>query len=48
MKPVKPIRQENISGMKLRDLSKIVDSVTVPELKETEKEVQRALKGWGK
>ena len=49
MKAVKQqIHTSDISSMKLSDMSRIVDSVTVSELKETEKDVQRVFKGWRK
>ena len=48
MKPVKQFRYDTVSGMPLSTLSRIVDSVTVPELKESESDVKRVFKGWRK
>ena len=48
MKSVKPTRYVPVSGIPLRTLSRLVDSITVSELKETEKDVQRVFKGWRK
>ena len=48
MKPVKSTRYVPVSGIPLSTLSRLVDSITVSELKETEKDVQRVFKGWRK
>ena len=48
MKSVKPTRYVPVSGIPLGTLSGIVDSMTVTELKATEKDVQRVFKGWRK
>jgi hypothetical protein len=48
MKAVKSFHNDELSGLKLSTLSRIVDSVTIPELKATENDVKRVFKGWGK
>ena len=48
MKAIKSSHNEDISGMKLSSLGKIIDQVTDDDIRDVKKDVVSIFRGWGK